>query len=76
MVQASYKFIRSIQKKYFKLPKSFKINAQTVVILQSACKVTYFFTHAQAQDRNIVRFSVAIVCVEGARGTRETRRSR
>ena len=68
MVQASYKFIRSIPKNIFKLPKSFKINAQTVVTLQSACKVTYFFTHAQAQGENIVRFSVANVCVWGLTG--------
>ena len=49
-------------KNIFKLPKSFKINAQTVVTLQSACKVTYFFTHVQAREKNIARFSVANVC--------------
>ena len=35
-------------------------------LCQFACKVTYFFTHAQARERNIARFSVANVCVEGA----------
>lgn len=34
-------------------------------LCQFACKVTYFFTHAQARERNIARFSVANVCRGG-----------
>ena len=37
-------------------------------LCQFACKVTYLFAHVQAREENIARFSVAIVCMGGARG--------